>query len=77
MRSIERRFKEMEKKNPFHSTYINFGRAISCQGFSGKVIEFWFNRLVDPDDYDKRDKKTLLAQLKNYYKEPVAGVKQG
>lgn len=66
MKSLERRFKLMEKQNPFHSTYINFGRAIRNQGFSHKVIEFWFNKLVDKDDYAKSDKKTLLAQLKNY-----------
>ena len=66
MKSLERRFKLMEEKNPFHSTYVNFGRAIRGQGFSSKVIEFWFNKLVDKDDYAKSDKKTLLAQLKNY-----------
>lgn len=66
MRSIERRFRRMEKENPYHSTFINFGRAIRGQGFSKKLISYWFKKLVDPDDYDKKDKKVLLRQLYNY-----------
>jgi hypothetical protein len=67
----------MEKKNPFHSTIINFGRAVRGQNFASKVIAYWFNKLVDPDDYSRKDKKELMAWLEEINKEPEAGIKSG
>jgi len=63
MRSIERRFKKIEKKNSDYTTYLCFAEAVRGQRFRSKTIRFWFNRLVDKDDYDKRDKKLILTFL--------------
>ena len=65
MKSLERRFKEMEvSRNHAHlSSYMHFAKAVRGQKFSCKVILFWFNKLVEKDDYDKRDKKAILDFL--------------
>ena len=63
MRSIERRFKNIQKKNPYWGSYICFIEVIKNQNFNKKTICNWFNKLVDKDDYYKEDKKMLIAHL--------------
>lgn len=63
MKSIERRFKKIAAKNPYLSSYICFARAIAGQGFSHKMVQAWFVRLVDKQDYDRADKLELVNQL--------------
>lgn len=63
MRSIQRRFNETQSKNKDFSTYMSFARSIRNQKFSKDMIGRWFNKLVDKDDYNKKDKKTLLDHL--------------
>ncbi len=63
MRSIERRFKQFALKNPLLGTYIVFAKAVKGCGFSKGMIARWFNKLVDKDDYESRDKRLLIAQL--------------
>lgn len=63
MKSIERRFCNIKKKNPYWSSYICFTEAVKGQKFSRPIIGKWFLRLVEKDDYDKKDQRTLLAQL--------------
>ncbi|MEI6296382.1 MAG: hypothetical protein WCO84_01890 [bacterium] len=75
MRSIERRFKEIENKDQGPGTVINFGKAVVGQNFSHKIITMWFNKLVDPDDYLKSEKKGILAHLDQLTKMPEEVVK--
>jgi len=63
MKSIQRRFDDISNKNPHWSSYICFAEAIKHQKFNKESIRVWFNKLVNKDDYDKKDKKTLLDQL--------------
>lgn len=63
MKSLERRFNNISVKNPCSSSYICFAEAVRGQKFSKKIIAIWFNKLVDRDDYSKKDKKELLSQL--------------
>ncbi len=63
MKSMQRRFDCISNKNPHWSSYICFAEAIKQQKFNKESIQIWFNKLVDKDDYDKKDKKTLLDQL--------------
>lgn len=70
MRSLERRFKALRKKDSDLSSFICFGRAVTSQRFSKRTIQYWFRRLVDKDDYEVRDKGRLLRHMyelsKNY-----------
>lgn len=70
MRSLERRFKNLETKNPLWSSYVCFAQAIINQKFNSQAISRWFNKLVDKSDYDRRDKKSILAHLDQLTKHP-------
>ena len=63
MKSIKRRFNNIEKKNPYWRSYICFAEAMKGQDFSGQTIRRWFNKLVDKNDYAKSDKKAILNHL--------------
>ncbi|MGD0328115.1 MAG: hypothetical protein ABSB00_00150 [Minisyncoccia bacterium] len=63
MKSLERRFNNIAEKNPNRSSYICFAEAVKGQGFSEQIIHRWFNKLVDKDDYAKKEKKAVLKFL--------------
>ncbi|MSU55309.1 MAG: hypothetical protein EXS46_02095 [Candidatus Taylorbacteria bacterium] len=45
------------------SSYINFAKAVKVQRFTREIIARWFNKLVERDDYDRGDKRSILARL--------------
>ena len=63
MRSLERRFNNLQKYNPCWSSYICFAEAVKGQNFSARIIRFYFNELVEKDDYDKKEKKEIIRHL--------------
>jgi len=63
MKSLERRFRNIQKRCPFWSSFVCFYQAIQDQGFSRQTIHRWFNKLVEKDDYHKAEKKALLKHL--------------
>lgn len=63
MRSIEKRFKHREEKNPCWSSWVCFADAIMGQNFNRKILREHFNNLVDKNDYEKKDKMQLLKYL--------------
>ena len=63
MRSIERRFETTVQKHPNHSTYICFAMTVKHQGFDRRSIRYWFDRLVDKEDYKRSDANSLVKQL--------------
>lgn len=77
MRSIERRFLDLEQKRPLHSSFLNFGAAIKGQNFSEVIIRRWFNKLVEKDDYASTDKRALIAHLLALSNSAVESRKQG
>ena len=57
-------FQTISKKNPLWSSWICFCEAIkSKKSISSKTIKKYFNKLVDINDYEKSDKKTLVARF--------------
>ena len=65
MRSIERRYKRFSEKYPEWSSYCHFAEAIRGQKFAKRTIHFWFNKLVEKDDYLKNEKRKILGELGN------------
>lgn len=65
MRSIERRYKSIEAKNPLWSSFICFAEAVKNQHFNRQAISRWFSKLVEKDDYSKSDKKQILNHLED------------
>lgn len=63
MRSIKRVFENIKRKNPYWSDYICFSQAVSGKCFSKKTISRYFNKLVDNNDYSRREKKAILEWL--------------
>lgn len=64
MKSIEKNFEKIQEKNPYWSSLVCFSETIRNRKFnSWKNTVSWFNKLVDKDDYDKRDKKEILTWL--------------
>ncbi|MFA6159817.1 MAG: hypothetical protein WC678_01875 [Parcubacteria group bacterium] len=65
MRSIERRFIKFSQKNPDASSLVNFISATKGQNFKKRALYFWFNKLVEKDDYSKKDKMMIIRGLEN------------
>lgn len=65
MRSIERRYKNIEARNPFWSAYVCFVEAVKNQHFNRQAISRWFSKLVEKDDYARSDKNQILKQLED------------
>lgn len=65
MRSIERRFRKISKKYPDRSTLSCFAEAVRGQNFTKRTIYFWFNRLVEKDDYSENEKRAIFRELEN------------
>lgn len=65
MKSLKARFDRIAEKHPICPTIICFNAATQGQGFSKKTLYYWFNKLVDPDDYDQDEKKQLIEFAKN------------
>jgi len=63
MKSIERIFNKVRKENPYWSDYIYFAEAIEGRKFLKQTIARYFNKLVDKNDYNPKEKKELLQQL--------------
>jgi hypothetical protein len=59
MRSIKHRFDEIAERNPGLSSYICFARTVTGQGYNQSMIRRWFNKLVNKEDYDASENKTV------------------
>lgn len=68
MKSLERRFNNITAKYPAWSSYICFAETVKGQNFNRKSIQYWFNKLVEKDDYSQSDKKRLIAHLEELNK---------
>jgi hypothetical protein len=63
MRSIERRFSNLQNKQPKRSSLINFSSAIKAQKFNVEMIRRWFKKLVEKSDYEASDKRVIFKHL--------------
>jgi hypothetical protein len=63
MRSIARRFSNLQNKRPDLSSLMNFGSTIRSQQFSKNMLYRWFNTLVEKSDYERSDKRIILKHL--------------
>lgn len=74
MRSIQRRFEGLQEKHPNLSTYIIFAKAVRGQRFTRPIMTKWFKKLVDKNDYDPKDRNTLIRELVRIADESESGV---
>lgn len=64
MKSLERRFKIFEERNPLLSSWTCFCLAIDGQEFSKQTLGKWFS-LVSKDDFVSDEKKYILSHINN------------
>lgn len=74
MKSVQRRFNIIKHKFPYWSSYVDFADTIKNQGFSKKAIYYWFNRLVEKNDYSLSDKNSILTHLLKLSTMPEEGM---
>lgn len=63
MKSLQSKFKSVQRKNPGLGDYPCLMEAVSGQKFNRATIRSWFNKLVPKEDYDLKDSNTLVFQL--------------
>lgn len=63
MKSLERTVISLQSRHPFLSSYTIFAVAVTGGRYAPKVIRYWFNRLVDKDDYCQSDRNELYIHL--------------
>ena len=63
MRSLSRRFKNIQKRSPIDGDYCCLARAIRYQKFSKNIIAQWFNKLMPKEDYLRSEKRSLISQM--------------
>lgn len=63
MKSIKARFDKIRAVKTAKSDYICFAEAITNQGFTKESITRWFSKLVDKNDYEKKERQKLLRHL--------------
>lgn len=77
MKSLEKRFQNIAEKNPNLSSYTCFAKAVKGQNFNKQTVHRWFQKLVDKDDYERSEKKALLAHLDNLSNTPRTTKNEG
>lgn len=63
MRSIQRRFEIIKNQNPYWSDYICFAESVVGMDFGRPSLSRWFNKLIEKDDYDKKDRNQISEFL--------------
>lgn len=65
MKSIERRYRNVEAKRYYWSSFVCFAEAVKNQHFSKQTISRWFGKLVEKDDFARCDKKKVIKHLED------------
>ena len=60
MKSLEKRFRNLEQLRPNCGSIINFNGAVKGMRFSRARIGRWFVKLVDKGDYKKCEAREIL-----------------
>lgn len=71
MKTIERRFLSVRKKNQNLGDYSTLFRVVNEQNFKRTTISRWFSVLVDKNEYDLSDRSQLVKQLSEATQTPV------
>jgi len=63
MKALKINFDKITILNPHWSSLACFATTIWGRNFGKQTITRWFNKLVEIDDYDRKDKKEILVFL--------------
>ncbi len=71
MKSVQKRFQQIEQKNPYWSSLICFTEAIRGQRFKKDTLHRSFNKLVNRDDYQECHRRDILKNIFEANKEII------
>ncbi len=77
MKSFVAKYEEVQRKNPFWSSYVVFINTIMLGKFGRKAAYAWFGKLVDKDDYAPDERHALLSYLGDVAERAEEGRKMG
>ena len=77
MKSLERRFSNISQFNPVWSSYICFVEAVKDQNFSKRIVNYYFNKLVEKDDYAIAEKREIVEYLNMLSTNPLKVAEEG
>jgi len=63
MKSFKERYNRFAEKFPNFSSYLCFAEVIKHHKYDKEKINYWFNKLVDTDDYARKEKKQIVEYL--------------
>lgn len=63
MTKLEMSFRNLEKNNPYWSSYTCLAVAVIGKGYGKMAIGQAFKKLVEKDDYSRSDKDRILEGL--------------
>ncbi len=63
MTKLEISFKLLQGKNPYWSSYTCLANAVMGKGFEKMTIGQVFKKLVEKDDYEKKNRDRILEFL--------------
>lgn len=76
MKSLERKYNGIRQRHIYWSSYTCFAEAATNAKYSRKIIMHWFNLLVDKDDYNPKEKKSIISHLLKLSGTPEEGINQ-
>jgi len=66
MKGLQRRFLELQEERPSISSFLNLAKAIEEFPCTRRVVSYYFNRLVEQEDYadsSESDRREYLQYL--------------
>ena len=63
MKSLKYSFDQTRKWNPYYSDYVCFAETVRYRKFNKRTIRYWFDKLVDPWEYDAKEKEGLVNHM--------------
>lgn len=61
--NIPKLFYSISQDNPDLSSYVCLLKALEGKGMGKRMCEFYFNNLVDEDDYIASDRERLIEDM--------------
>lgn len=78
MKKFKPTFTKYQSDNPGWSSLTCFNQTVNNRNFSKRIIYYWFNKLVDKNDYSQSNKKEIMEfTLEITKKDRGEGTKRG
>jgi len=73
MKSVKANFNKIQEKNPYWSSFVCFAVTTQRKKYTWNIVRYWFNKLVEKDDYARDEKMQIYKWLKQFTILPKKG----